>query len=399
MNLYKEGFLMDGLNGTYKLTRPLTLIMAASCGLSVANLYYMQPLLADVAETFRVSTASIGIVAMLPQITYALGHILILPIGDIKERRKLIVIMVIGTSLSLLCLFFAVNIFMLAIASSALGFACIIPQLIITYASRLASPQQRGQIIGTMLSGLLTGILLSRTFSGILGEYFGWRSVYLVAAVVMAVLMPILRKQLPVSEPVPDIRYTQLLKSMLGLLKAEPVLRVSTLMGAMMFAAFIGFWTSLIFLLESPQYNMGPREAGLFGLLGVAGALSAPVVGKMADRRGSKFVISVSILLVLVSYIVMFCFGSRIFGLILGVVLLDLGHQSCNVCNQARVQSLNPEARSRLNAVYIAGSFLGSALGSFSGPFCFSYFGWYGVCVFGIATQIAAFAIHKFGKL
>ncbi|HWQ80399.1 MAG TPA: MFS transporter [Anaerovoracaceae bacterium] len=391
---------MEGMNRSeLKLRKPLILIMAVSCGLTVANLYYMQPLLADVAETFHVSLASIGIVAMLPQIGYGLGHILILPIGDIRERRKLIVIMLVCTSVSLLCLFFAVNIVMLAIAASALGFACIIPQLIITYASKLASPEQRGQLIGTMLSGLLTGILLSRTFSGILGEYFGWRAVYIVAAVTMVVLMLILRKSLPVSEPAPDIRYTQLLKSMAGLLRTEPVLRISTLMGFVMFAAFIGFWTTLIFLLESPHFNMGPQEAGLFGLLGVAGALSAPIVGKLADKRGSRFVISVSIFLVLISYVVMFIFGFRIWGLILGVILLDLGHQSCNVCNQARVQSLNPEARSRLNAVYIAGSFLGSALGSFFGPFSFAYFGWYGVCIFGIATQIAAFAIHKFGKL
>lgn len=395
---------MEGQNNTliikeYKLSRALILIMAVSCGVSVANLYYMQPLLADVAETFRVSTASIGIIAMLPQITYALGHVFILPIGDIRERRKLIVIMAIGTGISLLCLFFAFNLAMLAIASCALGFACIIPQLIITYASKLASPEQRGGIIGTMLSGLLTGILLSRTFSGMLGEYFGWRSVYVVAAAAMFVLAPLLRKQLPLSEPAPDIRYTELLKSMIGLLRNEPVLRVSTLMGSMMFAAFIGFWTTLIFLLESPHYNMGPREAGLFGLLGVAGALSAPIVGKITDKRGSRFVISISIALVLISYIVMFLFGSRLWGLIVGVVLLDLGHQSCNVCNQTRVQSLNPEARSRLNAVYIAGSFFGSALGSFFGPFSFAWFGWHGVCVFGFATQMIAFAIHKFGKI
>jgi predicted MFS family arabinose efflux permease len=383
----------------FKLKRDLVLVMAISCGLTVANLYYMQPLLADVAETFRVSVTAAGIVAMIPQVAYGLGHFFILPLGDIRERRKLIVIMLLCVSLSLLGMFFSVNIIMLSVASATLGLACIIPQLIITYASGLGRPEQRGQLIGTMLSGLTTGVLLSRTFSGMMEEYFGWRSVYSVAAAAMLALMLILRKRLPANKPAPDIGYARLLKSMIGLFKTEPVLRISAMMGFMTFAAMLAFWTTLIFLLESPAYNMGPREAGLFGLLGAAGAMSAPIVGKIADKKGSGFVISVSILIALTSYLILFCFGHRIFGLVLGIVLLDVGHQACNVCNQTGVQSLNPEARSRLNAVYMAGSFFGGALGSFSGPFAFSHFGWHGVCAFGIAALTAAFAIHKFGKL
>lgn len=377
------------------LTNLLILIMAIACGLTVANLYYIQPLLADIAKTFHVSELSIGFAAMLTQIGYAVGMIFILPLGDIKEKRSLIVIVLLCSIVSLISMSFSSNIYILIISSFAVGFTSIIPQLIIPLAAQLSNPQQRGQNIGTIMSGLLIGILLSRTVSGILGSYFGWRTVYLIATIIMLILMFILRKFIPLCKPISDIKYTQLLKSMINLIKTEPILRESSINGALMFSAFSAFWTALIFLLESSHYNMGSEAAGLFGLVGISGALAAPLVGKVADKRGSRFAIGICIIVVIIAYLFFFLFGFKIWGLILGIILLDLGVQSCNVSNQARVHSLNEETRNRLNTIYMVSFFLGGALGSFLGSYSYSHFGWYGVCAFGMATQIIAFILHN----
>ncbi|AQS03351.1 MFS transporter [Clostridium beijerinckii] len=394
----KTNSSIDNTNTRPILTKLLILVMSIACGLTVANLYYIQPLLGDIAKTFHVDQLSIGFAAMLTQIGYAIGMIFILPLGDIKEKRNLIVIMLLFSVISLMSMFFSSNIYILTISSFAVGFTSIIPQLIIPLAAQLSNPQQRGQTIGTIMSGLLIGILLSRTVSGILGSYLGWRIVYLIAAIMMFALMLILRKLIPLCNPISDIKYSELLKSMIHLIKTEPILRESSLNGALMFSAFSAFWTSLIFLLESSHYNMGAEAAGLLGLVGVSGALAAPLVGKVADKRGSRFAIGICIVVVIVSYLLFFLFGFKIWGLVLGVILLDLGVQSCNVSNQARVHSLNEETRNRLNTIYMVSFFLGGAFGSFLGSYSFSHFGWYGVCTFGIITQILALIIHKISK-
>ncbi|WP_026889500.1 MFS transporter [Clostridium beijerinckii] len=389
---------IDTINTKTILTKVLILVMSIACGLTVANLYYIQPLLGDIAKTFHVDQLSIGFAAMLTQIGYAIGMIFILPLGDIKEKRNLIVIVLLCSIISLMSMFFSSNIYILTISSFAVGFTSIIPQLIIPLAAQLSNPQQRGQTIGTIMSGLLIGILLSRTVSGILGSYLGWRTVYLIAAIMMFALMLILRKLIPLCNPISDIKYSELLKSMIHLIKTEPILRESSINGALMFSAFSAFWTSLIFLLESSHYNMGAEAAGLLGLVGVSGALAAPLVGKVADKRGSRFAIGICIVVVIVSYLSFFLFGFKIWGLVLGVILLDLGVQSCNVSNQARVHSLNEETRNRLNTIYMVSFFLGGAFGSFLGSYSYSHFGWYGVCTFGIITQILALIIHKISK-
>ncbi len=394
----KTNSSIDNTNTRPILTKLLILVMSIACGLTVANLYYIQPLLGDIAKTFHVDQLSIGFAAMLTQIGYAIGMIFILPLGDIKEKRNLIVIMLLFSVISLMSMFFSSNIYILTISSFAVGFTSIIPQLIIPLAAQLSNPQQRGQTIGTIMSGLLIGILLSRTVSGILGSYLGWRIVYLIAAIMMFALMLILRKLIPLCNPISDIKYSELLKSMIHLIKTEPILRESSLNGALMFSAFSAFWTSLIFLLESSHYNMGAEAAGLLGLVGVSGALAAPLVGKVADKRGSRFAIGICIVVVIVSYLLFFLFGFKIWGLVLGVILLDLGVQSCNVSNRARVHSLNEETRNRLNTIYMVSFFLGGAFGSFLGSYSYSHFGWYGVCTFGIITQILALIIHNISK-
>lgn len=372
--------------------------MAIACGITVANLYYIQPLLSAIAKTFNVSEVSVGSAAMLTQIGYAVGMIFILPLGDIKERRNLITIMLLLSVLSLTSMFLSNNITLIMLSSFAVGFTSIVPQLVIPLAAQLSAPKERGKTIGTVMSGLLIGILVSRTFSGILGGYLGWRIVYIIAAIMMLLLMFVLRKLIPQCNPVSKLKYSELLISMKQLIKSEPVLRSASLSGAMMFAAFSSFWTSLIFLLESSHYNMGSQAAGLFGLVGITGALAAPMVGRLSDKKGPRFVIGISIGVIIISYILFILFGFKVLGLTLGVILLDLGVQSGNVSNQTRVHSLNEEMRNRINTIYMVSFFIGGAFGSFVGSYSYAHFGWYGVCIFGIATQLIAFICHKTSK-
>ncbi|MFL0266858.1 MFS transporter [Candidatus Clostridium radicumherbarum] len=394
MEILKDGFK----ESKPALNNLLIMVMAIACGLTVANLYYIQPLLAAIANTFHISETSVGSAAMLTQIGYAVGMIFILPLGDIKERRNLITVMLLFSTLSLGSMFFSSNISMLMLSSFAVGFTSIIPQLIIPLAAQLSDSKERGRTIGTVMSGLLIGILVSRTFSGILGGYFGWRMVYIIAAFMMIILMFALRKLIPVCKPVSIAKYNELLKSLLQLIKSESVLREASINGAMMFAAFSAFWTSLTFLLESSHYNMGPQAAGLFGLVGISGALAAPLVGRIADKKGPKFVIGICIIVVIISYVFFLFLGFKVSGLIIGVILLDLGVQSGNVSNQTRVHSLNEEMRNRINTVYMVSFFLGGALGSFMGSYSYAHFGWYGVCIFGIITQFIAIIAHKVTK-
>lgn len=393
-----EAINNDNIKNTNVLTKLLILIMAITCGLTVANLYYIQPLLGDMAKSFNVHEVSVGSAAMLTQIGYAVGMIFILPLGDIKERKNLITIMLLFSVISLFTMAFSQNIYMLIISSFAVGFTSIIPQLIIPLAAQLSNPNERGKIIGTVMSGLLIGILVSRTISGLIGNYFGWRVVYIVAAIMMIILTLVLRKVIPITNPVSEVRYFDLLKSLPKLIKDEPILREASLNGALMFASFSAFWTALTFLLESSHYNMGSQAAGLLGLVGIVGALAAPLVGKLADKKGSRYVIGICIIIVSLSYILFLFLGFKMIGLIVGVILLDLGVQSSNISNQARVHSMNEEKRNRINTVYMVSFFLGGSLGSFLGSSAYSNFGWVGVCIFGIITQIIALFIHRITK-
>ncbi|AFQ42469.1 MFS transporter [Desulfosporosinus meridiei] len=386
---------IDAEQNHFELRSSLVLIMAIASGITVANLYYSQPLLVEIAESFHVTQVSVGIVAMLTQIGYALGMLSILPLADIKEKRFLIVFMLLCSACALLAMYFSFNITVISIASFAVGFTSVVPQLIVPFAAQLANPQERGKIIGTVMSGLFIGILVSRTFSGLVGEYWGWRSVYLIAAVLMIILAVFLSKLLPLCPPTSSMKYQELFKSMVSLTKGLPVLREASLNGALMFASFSAFWTSLVFLLESSHYNMGADAAGLFGLVGVTGAMAAPIVGRIADKRSPKFTVVIGMISVTMAYICFITLGFKLWGLIIGVVFLDLGVQSCQISNQARVHSLNDEARNRLNTVYMVSYFSGGALGSYLGSYSYAHFGWYGVCSLGLLTQLIAFIALK----
>jgi len=385
-----------------KSTKPamshfLMFLLSFASAATAANLYYSQPLLENLSQFFNVSSAVIGIAAMLIQIGYALGLVFLVPLGDIRERRSLIITMLFCSMAALLGISFASNVAWLIVGSVLIGLTSITPMLIVALAAQLAESTSRGKVIGNVMSGLLIGILLSRTFSGIVGTALGWQNVYRIAAAMMGFLIIVFYFLLPKSEPETAMNYGNLLKSLPVLLRNQVVLRQSSLIGAMMFATFSVFWTSLSFLLKSPVYNLGAQAAGIFGLAGVAGALAASFVGRIADKKNPKFTLTIGIILSFMSFICFWVFGYHLWGLIVGVILLDLGIQSGQISNQACINALDASARNRNNAVYMAFYFVGGAFGSFAGSYLWGMFGWTGVCTAGIIFQIAAFTVHISG--
>lgn len=380
----------------FEMSRLLIMLMSVASGVTAANLYYSQPLLEEFSRFFNVSSSMIGIAATLIQIGYALGLIFLVPLGDIREHRSLIMTMLFCSMIALLGISFASSIAWLFVGSLLVGLTSITPMLIVTLAAHLSEPDSRGRVIGNIMSGLLIGILLSRTFSGTVGSALGWQAVYRIAAVMMGLLILIFYFWLPKSAPDSVISYGKLLKSLMRLLRSQPVLRETSLVGAMMFATFSDFWTTLSFLLKSPAYNLGAQAAGMFGLIGVAGALAASIVGRVADKKSPQFTLTIAIALSSTSYVCFWIFGYRMWGLIIGTILLDLGIQSGQISNQTCINALDATARSRNNAVYMAFYFVGGALGSLMGTFFWRLFGWTGVCAVGLAFQIIAATVHFF---
>jgi len=381
----------------FELSHFLIVLMSIACAASAANLYYSQPLLEQISRFFDVSSSIIGITAMLIQIGYAIGLIFLVPLGDIKERRLLIMIMLFCSAIALLSISISFNIWWLLLSSLIVGLTSITPMLIVPLAAHIAKPAERGKVIGSVMSGLLIGILLSRVFSGIIGSILGWQIVYRIAAGMMVLLILVFKLWLPKSVPDSSMSYKELLKSLIGLLKNQPVLMEASLIGAMMFGTFSIFWTSLSFLLKSPAYNLGAQASGMFGLVGIVGVLAASMVGRIADKRSPRFTLTIAIIISLLSYICFLIFGYQMWGLIIGVILLDLGIQSAQISNQARINTLDATARSRINAVYMTFYFCGGALGSWLGTFFWGISGWIGVCSIGIIFQIIAVTIHILG--
>jgi len=363
-------------------------LLAFTVGTIVANIYYAQPLLAEMADHFGVSISRIGFVAMLSQMGTATGMFLFVPLGDNHERRSLITTLLLAAFVSLCCMATAQNILWLEIAAFAVGATASTVHVVVPLAAHLAPDESRGRVVGTVFSGLLLGILLARTFSGIAGSLFGWRSVYAIAAACMLILALLLRIRLPECPPQHRLTWLQLIRSIGDLVRAHSVLRESALLGATLFCAFSAFWTTLVFLLQAPPYHYGPSVAGLFGLIGAAGALCAPFAGHFIDQRGPRSTILAALVLTLISFALMAAFGKILVGLIVGVILLDLGTQAGHVANQTRIYSIDPGARSRLNTVYMFVYFIGGALGSYFGAIAWVHFGWVGVC--GMARVVLA---------
>jgi predicted MFS family arabinose efflux permease len=267
----------------------------------------------------------------------------------------------------------------------------------VPFAASLARPHLRGRVVGSIMSGLLIGVLLARVVSGYVAAQLGWRAMYWIAAALMLALALILRLILPKEQARSGMRYDQLLRSLWKLARSEPVLREVSLFGGLVFGAFSVFWVALVFFLSTPPYHYGSEVAGLFGLVGLAGATAAIVVGKLADKIQARSITGVMILVTFLSFVLFWLFGHWLWGLILGVILLDLGTQGAHISNQTRIYGLNPAANSRLNTVYMVSYFVGGSLGSLLGAYGWSVGRWNGVCLVGLLLLVAALAVYSRG--
>jgi|HubBroStandDraft_2_1064218.scaffolds.fasta_scaffold13597_4 predicted MFS family arabinose efflux permease len=361
--------------------------LAAAAGLAVANLYYAQPLAATMATSLGVSARALGGALTLSQVGYALGMLLLVPLGDGRERRSLMVATALAASVSLMVTAAAPDFAALAAASLLLGFASSLPQMIVPYAASLVPAEERGAAIGTVMGGLLTGILLSRTLSGTLSSLIGWRATFACAAGLMAVLAVVLRFVLPRQSPAEPLPWVAVVRSLAGLVRGEPLLRIHAAVGAMGFASFSVFWSTLSFHLATMGY--GSRAAGMFGAVGVAGIAAAPVAGRLAGRVAPSLINAVGLTAAALGFVLFLVSSRSLVVLGLGVVLLDAGVQASHLANQTVIFGLAPERRNRLNAVYMVSYFVGGAIGTGAASIAWSRGGWAGVCATGIVFALA----------
>ena len=376
------------------MSRRLVLILSVAAGVAVANLYYAQPLLPQIAATWGMSARSVASVVTFAQLGYAFGMLFIVPLGDKYERKSLILTMLALVTFCLLAVAAAPHPAVLMGAALAMGFTSVTPQLVVPLAAHLAGAHERGRVVGTVMSGLLVGILVARTASGAIGAAFGWRAVYVVAAGLIVGLMLLLWHELPRSEALAHrLDYTELLASLIHLVRDEEVLREASLLGAMSFGAFSAFWSTLPFLLAAPPYGYGTAVIGLFGMVGVTGILIAPFTGRIADRGKAHQASAAGLVISLIGYILFRVDPGHLWSIIAGIVLLDLGVTMTQIANQSRVYSLRPEARNRVNTVYMVAYFCGGSLGSFAGAWGFSAGGWNGYCYVAMSFILVGLAV------
>ena len=378
------------------LGRGLTFAMAIACGLAVANIYYNQPMLGIIERDFPGSRLT-GLIPTATQLGYAIGLFLLVPIGDLMDRRRLIVVQFLVLGAALVAAALAPSAGILVFASLLVGCSATVAQQIVPFAAALATPERRGGTIGTVMSGLLCGILFSRTLAGFIGTQFGWRTTFWVGLPLALVAAGMMAAALPRSQPQTGLRYGAALRSLAHLWRTEPVLRRATQMQATLFGSFTTFWTILALHLEEPALHLGADIAGLFGVVGAVGVFAAPLAGRLADRRGPHRVIRLATGLTLVSWLAFGLWGG-VAGLVAGVVLFDLGIQSALVSNQHRIYALHPSARSRLNTIFMTGVFLGGALGSAGATAAWRAGGWTAVCVYGAALALVAVLLAVGGR-
>jgi predicted MFS family arabinose efflux permease len=378
------------------VSRRVVWLLAISSGCIVANLYYAQPLLADIAREFALSVTQIGAVAMLGQAGSAIGMLLFVPLGDKHERRNLIALLLGAGALTLAGMAVAPSLLWLCVASFLLGTTTACVHVIVPLAAHLAPASERGKVVGTVISGLLIGVLVARTFSGVFGDHFGWRAVYWVAAAVMVTLAIVVRLMLPESRPDEAPAWLELMKSIVTLAREHPVVREAAFIAFLMFSSFAALWTTLVFLLRTAPYDYGTTAAGMFGLLGAASATAAPLVGRFSDRFSPGRVVLIAIATTLAGYLLLALTGRTVAGLVAAIVLIDAGVQSCHVANQSRIYAVAPHARGRLNTVYMVAFMSGGAVGAYMGPLGLKLGGWTGFCVFPIAALSLAMVFRWF---
>ncbi|MEU2776839.1 MFS transporter [Streptomyces sp. NPDC007162] len=382
--------------------RRLPLLMALACGVGVSNVYFPQALTPLVAHGLDVAPATAAAVATVTQLGYAAGIFLLVPLGDRLPRRPLVTALLAVTTLALLVAGLAPATGLLLAAGTVVGVATVVPQILLPMAAGLVGPDRRGSVIGTLQAGLIGGILLARTFGGVLGEHLGWRAPYLVAAALTALLATILGLALPATAPAVQDRYPALLADSLRMLRSERDLRRSVFFQVTLFGGFSAAWTALALLVTGPRYDMGTQAVGLLALIGAGSMFCAPAAGRWVDRFGVDHVNLWCILSALVAAAVLTA-GSLggaagLVALAVGLLLLDVAVQCGQVANQARIFALRPEARSRLNTGYMTCAFLGGSAGSWLGTRAYVQMGWDPVCALIVLAALLALAAYLVGR-
>ncbi|OXS76173.1 MFS transporter [Lysinibacillus sp. KCTC 33748] len=373
------------------MSRTVTLLFATACGMSVANIYFAQPLLDQLSNEFNIDHSTIGVVITITQIFYGLGLLFLVPLGDLLNQRRLIIGQMLLSTTALVIVSTASFSVVLFTGMALVGLLAVVTQTLVAFAATMASPTERGRVVGIVTSGIVIGILLARTFAGLLTDLTGWRSVYLVSAALMFVMVCMFLKVLPkVEREVKSLPYHQLIKSVFTLFMQERTLRIRSVLAMLIFADFSILWTSLVLPLSAPPFALSHSVIGAFGLVGVAGALAAAQAGKLADRGYGQRTTGIALILLLISWLFIDYLEQSLLALIVGIVLLDLAVQAVHVTNQTMILPLRTEARSRLTAGYMMFYSIGSAGGSFASTQMYAHFGWEGVCFLGALISAIA---------
>ncbi|HBL8858065.1 MFS transporter [Enterobacter hormaechei] len=368
---------------TQGLSPALILLMSVATGLAVASNYYAQPLLDTIARAFDLSASSAGFIVTAAQLGYAAGLLFLVPLGDMFERRMLIVSMTLLAAGGMLITASSQSLTMMIIGTALTGLFSVVAQILVPLAATLASPEKRGKVVGTIMSGLLLGILLARTVAGLLATLGGWRTVYWVASVLMVIMALALWRGLPKVKQENHLNYPQLLASVFSLFTRDKLLRTRAVLGCLTFANFSILWTSMAFLLAAPPFNYSEGVIGLFGLAGAAGALGARPAGGLADKGKSHMTTSAGLVLLLLSWAAIWYGHVSVLALIVGILVLDLTVQGVHITNQTVIYRVKPDARNRLTAGYMTSYFIGGAAGSLISASAWQHAGWTGVCAIG----------------
>jgi predicted MFS family arabinose efflux permease len=373
--------------------------MATASGAVVANLYYAQPLLHQVARTFGAGTASTSSVITCTQVGYAAGLLLIVPLGDRHPRRVLVTLMFRLVAVALVLCALAPSLWLFDVASVATGTLSVAAQILVPFAADLTEPERRGRVVARIMSGLLLGILLARTASGLVAQVAGWRAIYWISAALMVAFAEILRRSLPGEPARPAVPYRSLVASSLALLVSEPALRRRSWYGACFFAAFSVLWTSLAFLLSAPPYRYSNAVIGLFGLAGAGGVVAANLAGRLADRGRTSLSTATAGALTAGSFGLLALGRTSLAALVAGIVVLDLGTQGMQITNQTVIYALRPQARSRINSAYMFCYFVGGAIGSITAGVVLAAGGWHAVCILGAGYGALALLLAAYERL
>ncbi|MDW7694530.1 MFS transporter [Flammeovirgaceae bacterium SG7u.111] len=372
--------------------------MATAIAATAANLYYNQPLIPSIGRSLVLQESMLGFIPSASQIGYAMAIFFISPLGDVMNRKLVIRNLSITLTLALLGVYWAPNFGVLITATFVVGLGANITQQLLPLGISLTTPKNKGKVVATLMTGLTTGILLSRTVSGFIAEHFGWRTVFLGAAIIAAVIGVVLHMVLPANKPTVRLSYPKLLGSMFTLVKTKPLLRDAAFVGALWFAAFNAMWATIAIHLMDKPFSYSVQQVGLLGFVGAAGIFGAKIAGKWVDKIGSRKVMIVSITVVLISFVVMAIGQNSIIALCIGIVLLDLGVFGSQIPNQVRVFSVDTNAQSRANAVYMLFYYIGASLGSALGVSVISQYGWLGLTTFGFTLVAIALTYHILKK-